>query len=258
MVGNTKKNRNHATHWTLTEIAFLEKHYGKLPAKEIAIPQGRGVTAVRAMALKVGVGRSGAKPWEPWEIGVVKKYYSHGEGIAMVRALLPHHDKDSIRKQAGKAGLTDVREWDPDVIAFLIKHYGHMPVEEVAAALNKSVSAVRNRANILKLGKMRLRKWTREENAAVIENYGDSGNLDAIHTLLPHRSKSAISAQANKLGLRRAQAWTPGEISILKQFYLILGRKVLPVALQRVQPQHHQDPAGYSEPMPASRATFPG
>lgn len=137
------------------------------------------------MPLKVGVGRSGAKTWEPWEIGVVKKYHSHGVGIAMVRALLPHRDKDFIRKQAAKAGLTDVREWDPDVIAFLREHYGNTPVEEVAAALNKSVSAVRNRANILKLGKMRLRKWAREENATLIENYGDSGNLDAIHTYCP-------------------------------------------------------------------------
>ncbi|EKN5095837.1 hypothetical protein DYG63_15505 [Yersinia enterocolitica] len=113
----------------------------------------------------------------------------------MVRALLPHRDKDSIRKQAARAGLTDVREWHPDAITFLREHYGHMPVDEVAAALNKSVSAVRNRANVLKLGKTRLSRWTREENAILIGNYGNSGNLDAIHALLPHRSRKAIEAQ---------------------------------------------------------------
>ncbi len=136
--------------------------------------------------------------------------------------MLPHRDKESIRKQAAKAGITDVREWHPDAVAFLREHYGHMPVDEVAAALNKSVSAVRNRANVLKLGKTQLSRWTREENAILTGHYGNSGNLDAIHSLLPHRSRKAIEAQAAKLGLTRSQIWTPEELSTLPD----TGKKV--------------------------------
>ncbi len=144
-----------------------------------------------------------------------------------MRALLPHRDKESIRKQAAKVGVTDLREWHSDVVVFLKAHYGEMPVEDIAATLNKSVSAVRNRATVLKLGKTRARKWTPEENAILTTQYGNSDNLDEIHALLPHRSRQAISKQTTKLGLNRKQAWTSDERRILQQFYPVLGRKVV-------------------------------
>ncbi|EKN5095838.1 hypothetical protein ACSOQX_002769 [Yersinia enterocolitica] len=59
--GSAEKPSNHYTYWTLAEIAFVEKHYGRMPARDIATTLGRGIAAVRSMALKVGVGRSGAK-----------------------------------------------------------------------------------------------------------------------------------------------------------------------------------------------------
>lgn len=221
------RRRNHCSRWGISEMDFVEKNYGKLPTQQIADFLGRGIPAVRAMALKLGVGRTGAKPWSPAEIEVVKKYYSHGAGIVMVQTLLPHRDKESIRKQAAKAGVTDVRDWHPDAIKFLKEHYGHMHVEDIAITLNKTVSAVRNRATVLKLGKARLRKWTPEENAILTSEYANSDNLNEIHALLPHRSRRAIAAQATKLGLKRAKAWTPEELSILLQFYPVLGRKIV-------------------------------
>ncbi|HAT1685320.1 TPA: hypothetical protein I8Y21_006171 [Klebsiella oxytoca] len=227
MSGKTPVRRNHHARWTLNEIEFVEKHYGKLPAKDIAASLGRGISAVRTMALKLGVGRQGAEPWTARETEIVKAFYSRGAGIAKVRALLPHRDKESIRKQAARAGVTDVREWSPDALRFLTAHYGRMPAKEIAVALNKSVSAVRNRANVLRLGKKRADEWTREEEAVLLTHYDESRNLEAIHTLLPHRTLHAISAQATKMGLRRAQAWHPDEIRILQQFYPVLGRKVV-------------------------------
>lgn len=167
-------------------MEFLEKNYGKLPAKEIAQHLGRAISAVRAMALKLGIGRTGARPWSPAEIGVVKKYYAQGSGIALVQALLPHRNKESIRKQADKAGVTDLREWHSDAVVFLKAHYGEMPVEDIAATLNKRLSAVRNKATALKLGKTRVRKWTREENAILATQYGNSDNLDEIHAHYCH------------------------------------------------------------------------
>lgn len=222
----TATRRNHYVHWTLAEIAYLETHYGRIPAREIASTLGRGISGVRSMAGKVGVCRSGGARWEPWEISVQEKHYGHGDGIKMVRKLLPHRDRESVRKQAAKAGLTDVREWHPDAIAFLREHYGHMPIDEVATAINKSVSAVRNRVNVLKLGKVRQIRWTREENAILTRHYSQSGNLEAIYALLPHRSRQAISAQATKLGLKRAVMWTSEEISILQQYYPKLGKRL--------------------------------
>lgn len=53
-------------------MEFVEKNYGKLPTRQIADFLGRGIPAVRAMALKLGIGRTGAKPWSPAEIDVVK------------------------------------------------------------------------------------------------------------------------------------------------------------------------------------------
>ena len=221
------RHRNHFSPWSIRETEYLEKNYGKRPTHEIAGYLGRSLPAVRAMALKLGIGRKGVMPWSPAEVAVVKKYYTHGEGIALVRTLLPHRDKESIRKQAAKAGVTDVRGWHSDAVAFLTAHYGDMPVEDIAVTLNKSVSAVRNRATVLKLGKTRLRKWTEEENAILTAQYGNSNNLDEIHALLPHRSRQAISKQATKLGLNRKQAWTSEERRILHQYYPLLGRKVV-------------------------------
>lgn len=90
----------------------------------IARHLGRAIPAVRAMALKFGIGSTGARSWLPVEIGVVKKYHAHGSGIGLVRAQLPHRDKESVRKQAAKAGA---REWHSNAVAFLAAHYGEMP-----------------------------------------------------------------------------------------------------------------------------------
>ncbi|EAN5887710.1 hypothetical protein ABS953_003141 [Salmonella enterica] len=221
-------------------MEYVEKSYGKLPTQQIADFLGRGIPAVRAMALKLGVGRTGAKPWSPAEIAIVKKYYSHGAGIVMVQTLLPHRDKESTRKQAAKAGVTDARDWHPDAIKFLKEHYGHMNVEDIATILNKTVSAVRNRATVLKLGKVRLRKWTPEENAILTSQYANSDNLNEIHALLPHRSRRAIATQATKLGLKRARAWTSEELCILRQFYPVQGRKIVAMLLGRTVNSVHR------------------
>lgn len=110
MSDKTQVRRNHCSPRSISEIEFVEKNNDKLPVQQIADFLGRSISAVRKMALKLGVGRTGTKPWSAAEIEVVKQYYSHGTGIAMVRALLPHRDKESIRKQAAKAGVTDMRE----------------------------------------------------------------------------------------------------------------------------------------------------
>ncbi|EKZ5287251.1 hypothetical protein REV77_004899 [Klebsiella aerogenes] len=205
---------------------FVEKNYGKLPTQQIADFLGRGIPAIRAMALKLGVGRTGAKPWSPAEIEVVKKYYSHGAGVVMVQTLLPHRDKESIRKQAAKAGVTDARDWHPDAIKFLKEHYGHMDVEDIATTLNKTVSAVRNRATVLKLGKERLRKWTPEENAILTSEHANSDNLNEIHALLPHRSRRAIATQATKLGLKRAEDGRQKNSAFSDNFIRCRGEKL--------------------------------
>ena len=58
-------------------MEFVEKNYGKLPTQQIAGLLGRGIPAVRAMALKLGIGRAGVKPWSPAEIEVVKNHLRH-------------------------------------------------------------------------------------------------------------------------------------------------------------------------------------
>ncbi|WP_131631895.1 hypothetical protein [Enterobacter ludwigii] len=57
----TATRRNHYVHWTLAEIAYLETHYGRIPAREIASTLGRGISGGRSMAGKVGMCRSGGR-----------------------------------------------------------------------------------------------------------------------------------------------------------------------------------------------------
>ncbi|HEY2454524.1 MAG TPA: hypothetical protein VGI71_18285 [Scandinavium sp.] len=226
MANNTPNVRNHNSLWTIKEIEFIEENYSNIPAKEIAEILGRNINAVRAMALKVGAARWVITPWTEQEIAVVKAYYNRGAGLQQVQERLPHRDRDSIRKQAAKAGVTRQDVWPAEAVRFLKEHYGKRPIQEIADILNKTHGAVKNKANILKLAKTRRREWTRKEEAVLRSHFSETNNLDEIHALLPHRSRQAISAHATIMGLRRKQSWSPAEIRIMQQFYPLIGKRV--------------------------------
>lgn len=64
-MSHTSRYRNHRSHWTLRELAFVKKHYGDMPTVEIAERLGRSPVSVRAAAHAMGCS-SGNKACEPW------------------------------------------------------------------------------------------------------------------------------------------------------------------------------------------------
>lgn len=125
-------NRNGYSQWTLKEIAYLERNYGKVPARKIAEVLKRGISAVRAMALKVGVGRKQAAPWTEQELKMVKTHYDYGAGLQHVQTLLLNRKRDSIRHQATRIGLTGKKPWRPAEIKVLEKYYGKISSNDIA------------------------------------------------------------------------------------------------------------------------------
>lgn len=57
-IEKTRNCRNHRTPWSLKEICYVEKHYGKKKTQDIANELGRTLSAIRLQAKKVGANNS--------------------------------------------------------------------------------------------------------------------------------------------------------------------------------------------------------
>ncbi|MEZ7799314.1 RNA polymerase sigma factor sigma-70 region 4 domain-containing protein [Citrobacter pasteurii] len=64
--------------WSREDKAFLEKHYGNLPTKEIATRLGRSISAVRAAVVKFDLGTGHNVPWTEAELALMRVHYKKG------------------------------------------------------------------------------------------------------------------------------------------------------------------------------------
>jgi len=226
VTGHVAKPRNHATHWTLTEIAFLEKHYTSMTVKEISTELGRSIKGIQGMAYKLGISTPRADSWSEQEMDILKTYYNYGEGLEKVQALLPGRSITAITVRANWTGLAPERHpWTPREQQFLKKHYGIMPVEEIAKALGRTVRAVRGAVFIYKPDNVRITpRWTAQELAIIRTHY--RSDLAYVLSQLPGRTRDAIRVQAIKMGLRLKPQWSDEEEQIVREFYPVLGRKI--------------------------------
>lgn len=226
MTDKNPLHRNHRAPWTIGEITFVEENFGSLSADEIAIILGRSVNGVRRIITLSAISRNKKEPWAESELEVLRTFYQQGAGLGEVMALLPHRTMQAIRHQASILGVTGKASWNDRELRFLKKHYGTLPTQEIAARLGRSVSSVRNTVNKMGLTKKQQGCWTKEEMAVLAMHYDNGAGIDRIQTLLPKRTRGAIAAQASKMGLTDDQRWHPDDITILRQYYPVMGIRV--------------------------------
>ncbi|MGC6031625.1 hypothetical protein [Enterobacter kobei] len=224
--GYVAKPRNHATYWTLAEIAFLEKHYGSMPVKDISAELGRSIKGIQGMAFNLGLSKSRADSWSEQEMEILRTHYNFGKGLADVQALLPGRSATAITVRANRTGLAPERHpWTPREQRFLKKHYGSMSVEDIAKTLGRTVRAVRSAVVTYKPDKVKITpRWTEQELAIIRTHY--SSNLAYVLSQLPDRTRDAIRVQAIKMNLRLQLKWTDEEEQIVREFYPVMGKKV--------------------------------
>ena len=143
--------------WSRAEKDYLKKIYGELPTKEIADKLGRSISAVRAMVVKLALGKWHNVPWTAAELALMQEHY--GKGIDEIKALLPDRTREAIFVQAGKMGLTETRFWQPDEDRVLIAFYPESGVAGVQERLpHRTNPAIKHRATSLGLRSFKRKK----------------------------------------------------------------------------------------------------
>lgn len=80
------------------------------------------------------------------------------------------------------------------------------------------------RKQVANTGFIQIWEWYPDAIEFLKEHYG---HMHAEDMLLPHCPRYDIAVQATKSGLKRAVAWTSEEFRILRQFYSVLGIKIV-------------------------------
>ncbi|KEY59559.1 hypothetical protein [Serratia sp. DD3] len=236
MMEPSQKYRNHRSRWTIRELHFVEEHYGKLPAQDIADQLGRSINGIRRVVHLLGLGNKSVGPWTEAEIALLHSHYKKGAGLGKIQSLLPGRTRAAIAALACKLGITGRESWSASEKRFLKEHYGKMPTRKIAATLGRSVSAVRVTVNQLSLGKKSVGPWTEEEMAVLSDHYDRGLGITYVQSRLPGRTKGAIRAQASKMDLTGRRPWQPYEDIILREFYPELGSSIISKLPHRTLP----------------------
>lgn len=113
--------RNHRAPWTLRELRFVEKHYGKMETTAIAEYLGRSPASVASAASKLRASGKVTEPWTEAEKDIVRTYYAKGSGHVMAR--LPGRTRKTINWMAQKLGVVSGRNWSRNEVSLLKRHY---------------------------------------------------------------------------------------------------------------------------------------
>ncbi|TNL06723.1 hypothetical protein CYD30_19640 [Kosakonia cowanii] len=147
---NTKnKPRNHRSAWTLKELRFVEEHYGKIPAREIAIELGRTLLSVKTTARSLGYRKiQSMLPWTEDEIAILRTHYAGGAGIHRVSELLPGRNPRAITAHARKLGIQSgrylARAWSEEELAILKQYYPALGVRVAEKLPGRTQNAAKN------------------------------------------------------------------------------------------------------------------
>ena len=123
-IEKTHNCRNHRASWSLKEIRYVEKHYGKKKTQDIANKLGRTAAAIRLQAKKSGCKQFRQLPWTEEEKQLISISYLRGDGINVLRKHLPHRSKRAIFAMAESMGLLSQRRWRQWEIDILKRDYG--------------------------------------------------------------------------------------------------------------------------------------
>lgn len=151
VASKTHTPRNHRSRWTITELNYVEAHYGKISTRKIAAKLGRGVSAIRMAAQSLGVCKEQAQAWSEEEIAVLRTHYAEGVGITYVQAHLPGRAKKSIFAKACELGIDSAHYWHPDEEQILRECYAQMGTKVGKKLPRRSADAIKIKASLLGL-----------------------------------------------------------------------------------------------------------
>ncbi|HHA1936163.1 TPA: hypothetical protein ACOEP6_004666 [Enterobacter ludwigii] len=195
MQDGKSKSRNHRVRWTISELKFLEEHYGKIPRADIGKHLGRSASAIQGMANKIGCCTRRAAAWTETEKNILRATYETDMDSKLICAMLPGRALQSITVMARNMGLSRPESlWRQDEIDVLRTYY---PVEgkKIAARLpDRGPEAVKLKANELSIkfqGDDLYRIWSEEEWALLTQN--DFLPIARLRELFPQRSRASVS-----------------------------------------------------------------
>lgn len=160
---------NHRQPWLLSEIRYVEAHYGKTPTSKIAEHLGRTATAVRMCANKLGCSKAASILWSEAEKDIIRTHYANGEGITRVMQLLPGRTRKTIFMMAHTIGVVSARNWSAQECKILKKYYPLLGTATVDKLVGRTIDAVKIKANDMGLrffgcsGPGKQRMWQPEE-----------------------------------------------------------------------------------------------
>ncbi|PVZ83585.1 hypothetical protein C9426_26170 [Serratia sp. S1B] len=192
----------------MTELNYVEAHYGKTPTREMAAKLGRGLSAVRSVAQSLGLCKKKSEAWSEQELDILRKYYADGRSLDDMQALLPGRGKSAIEAMANKIGATRVRSWHPDEERILRKFYPTLGTKVAKKLPLRSREAVKIRASELGLKYQKLKpreappqRWSDAE-WRLLENHL-AWPYDELRALFPGRTKLALEKAKERLRARR-------------------------------------------------------
>ncbi len=201
--------RNYRMPWTLGDLNFVEKNYGRMETSEIAEHLGRTPASVMSTACNLRVQVKKNEPWTEAEKEIVRDYYAKGSDHVMAR--LPGRTRKTINWMAKKLGIVSGRSWTRKEVSLLKKYY---PVRGTAVAdllPGRTQEAVKIKACEMGIlfrgcseGKQQI--WSEAELQCLEKNAHLTPS--ALLALFPYRTRSSVQHARERL--RKKRGYTSG------------------------------------------------
>lgn len=202
LMNHSSRYRNHRSHWTLRELAFVEKHYGSMATVAIAERLGRSPGSVRVAARAMGCtsGNKASVPWSDEEKEIVRTHYARGSTYVMT--LLPGRTRQTIQWMAGELGVGWARSWTPEEERVLAAYYPEQGTAVADLLPGRTAEAVKIRASDRGIkyhggGSAGPRIWSEEEKRLLAEN--DHLKFPELLKLFPHRTRLSVKKARERL-----------------------------------------------------------
>ncbi|UAN48616.1 hypothetical protein KGP17_15755 [Serratia sp. JSRIV001] len=191
----------------MTELNYVETHYGKTPTREIAAKLGRGYSAVHMAAQSLGLCKKQAQEWSEEDIAVLHTHYAEGAGITYVQTLLPGRSKQSISVKARELGIRSGYHWEPSEERILRDFYAQMGAKVASKLPRRSADAIKYKARLLGLRYNKLKDiqvsfkpWS-EAEWRLLESTLDL-SCSELMPLFPLRSQRSLEKARERLRKR--------------------------------------------------------
>jgi hypothetical protein len=213
--------------WTIQEINYLKKNYGKILMKEIIKKLKRSKHTIYQKAInKFNLHSNiGFNLWTQEEINYLKKNY--GKITAQKIANKLGRTRTATKTQAQKLKLPSEsgrKRWNKKEIDYLKENYGKIYTKEIAEKLGKSKESVSLKAHTLKLySELGGKRWNKKEIKLLKKNYGKI-KVKIISKFLKRKKKSVLD-KAYFLGLKSNLTCEGNKVSSKARKKISLGMK---------------------------------